>query len=164
MQTMQINGWNRLWIAIAIIYLIAIIFMLWVMFPTTQSLYKAWYEDLYLIANISNSEYRMKNSDQFKLENSSFSYPQLIELIENDMKNHPKNFINHCREWSSDLFCDLVPITGKETRKQYENKLSLLRGEQFDILIKAFLLWTTPLIILYLLGWLIGWVYRGFKY
>jgi len=46
---------------------------------------------------------------------------------------------------------------------KYAKKIEDLSGEQLQTVGIAFLAWLVPLALLYLLGYGIGWVYRGFK-
>ncbi|HAU1234319.1 TPA: hypothetical protein ACMWW0_001970 [Legionella pneumophila] len=102
----KINGWQRLWITVGILYFVFIVLITWTIFPTELPI------------------------EQFGC-------------------NDPRNPLY------GNPFCDL-PIDKEFVLKQ-------LHHEQINILINAFLMWILPLILLYIIGFLIKWTYDGFK-
>ncbi|HHF7365111.1 TPA: hypothetical protein ACPSKY_000203 [Legionella bozemanae] len=104
----KINGWQRLWITIGILYLFFIVFITWTTFPSQLQ-----------------TEYAC---------------------------NDPRNPLY------GNPFC-AVEIQDKLIQEQKDK----LRKERINTIEYAFLMWILPLVLLYIMGLLIHWTYKGFK-
>lgn len=64
------------------------------------------------------------------------------------------------------MFCDLSP-TDRDNMPQYQlilkSREATLHNKQIDTIKIAICLWLGPLLLLYVCGLLIRWIYRGFK-
>lgn len=147
------NGWNRLWVLIAFIYLLPVVFFTWLIFPTQNNLYKDW---AYNVSIITGEDLNADNDE-------SNYYKDYIERMEK--KGSIKKPIYHT--YSSPLDDTIKLLEQSEAMKlqrmKYENKLSYLSETQSKILVWAVICWIEPLIIMYIFGFLVRWVYRGFK-
>lgn len=54
-------------------------------------------------------------------------------------------------------------IDFKDIDDRYEKKSERLVREQIAVVGKAFIVWLVTVLVMYALGWSIGWIYRGFK-
>jgi hypothetical protein len=153
------NGWQRLWITIGIIYLLIVIVITWSYFPTLNGIYEKWYIEDYLCY----SESKSKNYIEFKKENSNLDYPQLIELVVKTYSANQNTKSDPCSSSDNPFIRDNPFMIGEETRNKYEGQLKSLSGEQAHILIMAFFIWLVPMVLIYLLAFLIRWVYQGLK-
>lgn len=132
----MLNGWHRLWVLIAILYLAVIIAINWSSFPTKNHIYKDWYLEL---CNLTG-----QNPDE-----EQRNYNQLVLILENKIEISRKIY------WGT--YNAMLEI-----RTRHESKLNSLIKEQTQVFIKLLYIWMIPLLCIYVIGWLIAWVYKGF--
>lgn len=159
MKQLKFNGWQRLWILTSMIYLLLIVILKWDAFPTSNDIYAEWYNALYLSSDMYG-EYKTKNAETYRAERPYLSYKNLIALIENDRKANVSIYQCHLVQHQNP-FCDLIPLPS-QLRNKYEKQLYLLHFQQIQIIKTGFLLWIVPIILLYIAGLLMLWVYKGF--
>jgi hypothetical protein len=62
-------------------------------------------------------------------------------------------------EWAAEIDSSMVTV-----RQAYHRELGLFWTQQVRYLGTVFLLWSVPVCLVALVGWSIGWIYRGFRY
>jgi hypothetical protein len=171
----NIGGWYRLWIVLSVIYLFVIIRFAVINFPTNIDNYPGsidFYYKLerrdYVIDTVgdylglkdkilkqisSEKNVQRKNRDPFFIHNAIYDeltkkYKKLSneELIEK-LYNEYKNKINF--DFSS-------------IENEYRKNMYKLKQKRIYFIGKVFLIYFIPVIMLYLFGLSVRWIYRGF--
>ena len=145
---MKLNGWQRLWVVISLLWLASVATYTFYTFANKLSepeIYHSWANELigYLISNVSDLTGYSVTSLRSKY--SDLSDKKLIEALN-------EKYINDATEpW---IFLSVEKIAAK-----YEEKLT---SKQDDYLFPAMVALIPPILI-YLLGWAFVWVRNGFK-
>lgn len=137
----KLNGWQRLWIVFSLIYLAIIILFTWTTWPTKKQIENLWvYSTIDAIKEPNDYSYQIRESYK------DISDRELIKKINAKYGEIPgfKEKLN-------------------EIDIKYQKKIQSLGNERLKNVRIAFMAWSIPLVILYLLGLAIGWIYKGFK-
>jgi hypothetical protein len=136
----RLNGWQRLWVLVCILYSVLVVLFAW-----------ADYGD----------ETRVRTSD-VQLSQSSTKAIAIGLAMERNKQRVAKI------EFPDGTILSLDPKTPDDEQEQvaaeYWDAVESVKPSKrlrFTGLVAAF--WIIPCITLYILGWAIGWVYRGFK-
>ena len=79
---MKLNGWQRVWVLIAVIYFIPILILTLVFLPTKKEIYNHWYSDLNERSITLHPNFKI---DDIRFINSDLSDQQIIGIIENKL-------------------------------------------------------------------------------
>ena len=156
---MRLNGWQRLWVLIAIIYLIPIAIITINSFPTKNQIYNKWYEYLYSIYYIANEK---TDNEGFLLRSQIKNLDQQQKIIFLEASIRSKQHIDTGNEMDQIVYQNArqsIP----DFRKTYEADLNELPSNQKEIITISLLIWIVPLVIVYIFGLILKWVYKGFK-
>jgi hypothetical protein len=156
---MVLNGWQRLFVVLAVPYIILIIFGTYANFPTSEKYYTDWKDTLLIY---SDNSFKVKFLDDlFSGKISNNTQDQIAVLEQGTIRNiqRPSNGINDdflsCPH-SGDYQCAV------NLREEYTRLLLNIHHDQMMDLIYSTKLLIIPLLLIYLFGWTIGWVCRGF--
>ena len=161
MIAIKLGGWHRLWIVLSFLYLILVVFI------TIDKLPKSTY-------GISGPYKVLKYMDQQYVGYvRTIRYPWEASIDDNKC-NDDICIIKTNSGYSLNVQMPSVKeIDGSTIDKkiflnsissEFDQKINkVLARERFSVVVKGFLSWITPVVLLYFLGWCIGWVYRGFK-
>jgi len=138
----RLNGWQRLWVLVSVIYFLFAVSFIVLFLP--------------------------KKSDYLST--------RVHETIDLTIKNVPElrsSYVYQVRDAYGDLSDDEVvkrihskfkgQIDYSKIEEEYATRLAKLSSEQIKAVGTGFLLWLVPVVFIYLLGWAIGWVIKGFK-
>jgi len=147
MALLRLNGWQRMWVVVSLLYLVAVIIFTIAFMPERANIEQAWEYETDAIAG-SNTR---------------------LELPFRDMSDEAR--VKVIREVYPDAYQDLNDeelATALRTRIGFINikhqaRLAGLFGEQVKSMGLGLLAWIVPSVVLYMLGWSIGWIYRGFQ-
>jgi len=129
---MRLNGWQRLWALISILFFIATGVVLTAMWPT---------KDTSVLANIHSPACKM-----------------WLQVPEGFVPDNPPNTPNDsCYELQSFLFVQKLNIRGEADYDMY-----LLRARIKAVAVSLGV-WFTMCLLIYLFGWSVGWVIKGFR-
>ena len=133
---MKLSGWQRLWILLSVIYLVIPVLFLIADWPTKKEIEDKWvYDTLEIVRQPSDSVFEIRSAY------NDLSNQELVERVHKKFGKAKFEKID------------------KEYQKELKN-LNYKRLKSFGV---AFLFWIVPVIVLYILGKGVGWVYRGFR-
>lgn len=139
----DLNGWQRLWVVVITFYFLFFFFVDGTYdFPTKDRIEHAW---------VSEVSEVVKESPEMKNYKSNFSKPL------QDMSN--EELIKTYGEYAKAEDKDRIILINEK----YEFQLKNLFYEQLKAIGFAFFMWLSVSLGLYVFGWLIGWIYLGFK-
>ena len=147
MRLNKLNGWQRLWVLVSAIYLFVVIFFAVFTFPSPE--------------NNTDADKILKSLPTKSLEilaGQSSGVPD--KLTDEHSKTIPVTYPNG-------QVLEFLPSTNKTdieyVSKEYWNTVTdLTNTKRIIFLFQMLLAWIVPCVILYLLSWSIGWVYKGF--
>lgn len=142
---MKLGGWHRIWIVASTTYFVlvsAFVFLNWLQpegLPHTPDLY-----------------------EQLAPESSSKIVPssKLDEIDSREGVLRVKMPSAHVIPFYSEYSQDELEKVTDEYWSVVKKKAS---QERTKLLLNAFLWWIIPCLVVYILGWLVRWIYRGFK-
>lgn len=137
----RLNGWHRLWIVITILYSIIILPMIATSIPKESDITKQWSYELIDRARVFHPELNNLLDFEIRDMNKNYSDIQYIRAVHRQYKN-------------------LVSFSDIDTK--FKEQLDHLYIDQAQFIGIGFIIWLLPVIVLYLFGWSIGWIYRGF--
>ncbi|GEM_PF-1743180 len=163
---MKLNGWQRLWVLVSIIYLIPVVFITLSALPTKNQIYQEWYYEIFRYAK-HYSDFQNISSYDYQVSHENLSIYELIQSIELQLKPVPNQdmvLANSNIKIPYDVLVHQYNDNVISIHDKYTNDLNKLHINQAKIALTCLvILWIIPLLIIYLLGKAIGWVYRGFK-
>jgi len=144
----RLNGWQRLWVLASVIYILIIIILAIVSFPSPENytetdkiLKNLSTKSLDILAGKSRGVLDKLADEQFKRVTVKYPNDQILEFLSSTNK------------------ADIEYVS-----KDYWGSVTKLTNtKRIIFLFDMFLAWVVPCVILYSLGWSTGWVIRGFK-
>lgn len=156
----RLNGWQRLWIILCVLYLCLVAALIVVLWPSPENIYHR--QEFY--DNLSQNSRVLIIQDENKLIESQ---PQIrgnsIGFIPDSAYgigirvNMPNN---HEIVFSSKATKEEAQNIAQEYWRLVEKKSS---DDKKSILLYTSLLWVIPCLLLYIFGYLVGWVIDGFR-
>ena len=135
---MRLGGWQRVWVVLSVTYTSAVIIYLFVEFPKPED-----------ILDISAIHSYMADQNVKKISNDSHE-----DVLGVEMPN-------------GDVLYFVSSLPEKEVEKvagdYYQAMVKVAKDNQRSLLIQVLLFWIIPIVLLYIFGWTVGWIYRGFK-
>ena len=141
----KLNGWQRLWIVVAVIYLVVVCVITFFLIPKEREIRRSWASDIIDVVKTHDKSLQDQNTWEILDSYSDLSYEEIIKAIK---KKHS----------TIDSTLDYIEID-----KKYEDKLANLGWEQIKLASIGFLYWLVPVILAYVMGLALGWIYRGFR-
>jgi hypothetical protein len=138
---LKLNGWQRLWVVLGIIYFAVVVAFTFSVWPSESKIENSWVYSLIEKTKDPN-DYTYQIRDAYK----DISDKELIRRI------NAKYSLNQ----------DYKEIVSSINLK-YQGELQSLRKEQIKTTAMALIIWLLPVAIVYLLGLSIAWIYKGFK-
>ena len=136
---MKIGGWTRLWIVVSVLYLVIVAGFAYMNRPTAE-----------------RQQHKVEYFDKLSEESMQLILSSLDanKVSRVEMPNGKKI-----------VFPKGTPLTAmdKVTHEYWDIVKSEANEKLRAFVLKAILWWAIPCLVLYTLGWLIGWVTRGFK-
>ncbi len=151
---MKLSGWHRLWIVTVIFYGIAVAFVAFATRPTASGIEWQWINQATDAIAEKITEKEGKEVTSYRAREALFrdkTNPEIISWLKNVAQSPSEN---------QKVFSRVV----SEINNKFNNEIELLPGKQRDHYFQSVLWWAIPSICLYLLGWSIGWIIRGFKH
>jgi hypothetical protein len=172
----KLNGWQRLWVVVSGLYLCLVVVYVTLTLPTPANIphSQTFYDQLrpelknkmdeWMV--ISETPAPKKNAQQKLQEEwdksetlplSNYSDEELRKIAGIQSVEMPNGHVLH--------FPSKLPAKDKtEVTQDYWRIVEKAASQKrLHYLFMALLFWSGPVIILYVLGWSVGWVRRGFK-
>lgn len=167
----KLNGWQRIGVVLNAIYLIIIIIIAWYEWPTQKQIESSW------VYSALDAIRKPESPYAYKLRESRFkdiSDRELIELINSRFLEHlktskPGTAAFLIAQLEGELVTPGETIAQqceeklKEVNLRYQKEIESLGIDRLKIVGIFIMWWIIPSGIVYLLGFSIGWIYRGFK-
>ncbi len=150
---MKLNGWLRLWIVIVVLYGIVVSFIAFEERPKLSSLEQRWINEASDVIAEKISEKEGKEIASYRLREALFKDKSEKEII-----NWLKDVVRSPSENQKTFYSSISEVNNK-----FKKELELLPEEQRSHYVQSVLWWFIPSIFLYIFGWSIGWIIRGFK-
>ena len=154
---MRLSGWLRLWIVVSVLYLVLMIVFVGFTLPQASSVLHS--SSFY---NQMSPELRGKLLGAKVVATDSTERDSLLDearkrglIVEVKMPN------GHVLVFASDVPQNEQERTAKTYWTIVEKAADEERRKYFGI---AFLWWIIPVLGVYVIGWAVGWVYRGFRH
>lgn len=145
--TRRLNGWQRLWVVLAVIYLLPVVGFTIALFPKQRDLVSSRvYDSIRAVG-----EYREKNDSGFRFEGAfSFRAKYYSDISDDEIIKglHEK--------WGSKVDFSKIEV-------EYKQKLDALPAERAKAVGIALLAWLVPVLAVYVLGLAVTWIIRGFR-
>lgn len=171
MTKVKLNGWQRLFVFFITMYFIIICIPIFFTVVIAQEeilrIKKNWaWETNKIMISISEAPYEHINIEQlkmmtkeqllelkqYKIQEKSIFYADNKELDE--IITHNSNQILNHKQYSS---------KAKEIQFDKETKIKQIHSDKNWAQLSILLFWLISSVIIYAIGWSIGWIYRGFQ-
>ena len=140
-----LNGWQRLWIVFSLILLAVIIVADIILFPSARDIsHNKLFED-----KLSTASKEMLAP----VDDKGIIWDDVVGL-KIEMPN------KHILRFAKSVSSSEAEIVSKE---YYHILLEKVYVKRFQSILLALAIWAGTIGITYVLGWSIGWIYRGFK-
>lgn len=137
----KLNGWQRLWIIVSVIYLLLVVLFTWISWPTAKEIESSW---LYSLIEATKDP-------------GDYSY-QIREAYQDVPDRELIRRINEKYAEQKDYKEELQKIN-----QRYQKQLASLGRNRLTSLGIAFMAWIIPIGMVYLLGLAVGWIHKGFQ-
>jgi hypothetical protein len=135
----RLNGWQRLWFAIAVLSFVSALGIIWSGWETGE----AWIRDLEPAAPT-----RVHIDGVGDFDFPATMSPEAIDLVTRAGKGSAEALNAGIRAWDAEF---------RRVLDTYAMALDRL------LVIRILGFWAAGVLLLYLVGWLAGWVWRGFR-
>lgn len=142
----MLNGWQRLWVVIGLIFLLLTGLLLIEDIPTQEKVYRSWANET-IEHTLKLEEFKSLSLWQVRSKYSDYSDQVIIEKIQ-------YKFGAKDGEYALD-FSAINTNHQSQLNNLFQNQIKSV-GKYLDI-------WAIVMGVIYVLGWLVGWVIRGFK-
>lgn len=156
---LKINGWQRLWIVLSILYLFAVIVVAAMVWPQSTQIEKRFLNETYGLIDESegkNEKYKftdfVEEANQRGLFNSPKDEKEELRAAENWLALAERAISKHKGK-----------INFSEVRNAYKMDLREVNAERKQVVLFSLLFWFLPVVTLYTLGLSVRWIIRGFK-
>jgi heme/copper-type cytochrome/quinol oxidase subunit 2 len=139
---MKLNGWQRLWVVISIIIFVVAVFFTFEHYPKKSEIYSTWANETIEVVKKPG-----EHSFLIRMAYKDYSDEELIEKL------HEK----YAEKNAS------TKVKFDEIDKKYKNDLDNLPSQQTKHILICLTVYLCLIICIYVFGWSVGWVYRGFK-
>lgn len=130
----RLNGWQRLWVLVScLLGVVAVVLIADTM--ETENQITTWYQ-----------------------ADKAMQSMEIERIQKREAGIEPRSIYD-----TSDLTVAQVDKRSKETDQRYQRNLLDLPGKQFKHVATGVGIWLSICVSFYVTGWLIGWVYRGFR-
>lgn len=164
----KLNGWQRLWVVVSGLYLCFVGVYVTLTLPTPANIphSQAFYDQLRpelkknIIVTSPLAEYELipiKPIDPHEKKTQKKLQEEWVDAEPLDHVTLPNGHVLY--------FLSSLPERDKtEVKQDYWRIIEKeAREKQLQYIFMALYFWAGPVIILYVLGWSVGWIYRGFR-
>jgi hypothetical protein len=143
---MKLNGWQRIWVVLATLTLLPTLFL------ATESMQTEAYLDKLFADRMIDHTLELKKNKNITWWQIRDAYKDLSdkELYERALSTYEKEM-------------DEAGINYRTTAEEYEKRMKSLWRVQFTNIAQYIGLWASALIVIYVLGWSVGWIAQGFR-
>lgn len=155
---MRLNGWQRIWVVIAGIFLLLIASIALYELPNEHEIYESYAKDTLdlLKARYKNPYMRSENVKDVNFDFLERSYHSL-------KWSYPDHTHKQIAEALQKKFSAIDDMNFSEINARYEKKIAELPKKRINYLIRGAGIWLLVIGSIYLVGWLIAWIIAGFK-
>ena len=150
---MRLGGWKRLWIVISIILLVPFGFFAYTLQSKPNRV-----EDVSLLQKLNKNAVIKAEIPGLGI----VEFPDNIDQKEID-KIVKSNFDKSTKEQIPIIAKRLIQERNDKQAKEARDENKRVRSENQKIILYAIFGWLGTILVLYTLGWSIGWIYKGFK-
>lgn len=158
----RLGGWQRLWVLVGAVYLAVVVAIAWTTLPDAASVphNASFYSRLpsEIQEHILNTKVDATKERAFIKEAKGIPDVDTVEMPNGHILIFRKDLSRTVGDRVADLH--LQTAAANAYWGEVENYLPRKR---ISHLMLALMWWLLPMVLLYVLGWSFGWVYRGFK-
>ncbi|MCY1371911.1 hypothetical protein D9M68_599790 [compost metagenome] len=151
----RLNGWQRLWVLFTVLAGAFAVFILVLSYPDSEYAEAKFKESMAAIENSDEVEGPWKKYQQSSSDVPKSLFGDLLIQQESDAVKP--------RFSGTPISQPSVAQRKQEAQQQYEADLQLLSRDRRSMLVQVGSVWLLSSVGLYVLGWLIAWVIRGFR-
>jgi hypothetical protein len=155
----RLNGWQRLWLVLTILYGLAVTAMTTVILPKESDIRSSWAWDAMRVAVDDIKRVRKYDGTTWDFRDAFFK-DKTDEEVVRSLTDGARS-IDLADSKTADLADYKSNILTLENK--YQKQIKDLPREQLKATGMAFLAWMIPALAIYVLGYTAGWIYSGFK-
>lgn len=155
----RLNGWQRLWLVLMILYGLVVAVVTVAFFPKESDILNSWAWDAMRVAIDDIKRTKKYDGTMWDFRDAFFKNKTDEEIV-HSLTDGARN-INLADSKTADLADYKSNILTLENK--YQKQIKDLPREQLKATGMAFLVWMIPALAIYVLGYAVGWIYRGFK-
>lgn len=159
MGTAQWNGWQRLWVVLGIVTLVLAVVRCWALGPTREEIYREWASDQWgevgKIPRLAGEAYR-----EFEAGMQEPTDSAVVDRL--NLNASPSRIASLKAAPTSDSFLVRALEHVNTIRPDYEKRLASLAEARALFWAEVVGGWAGVMAVLYLAGWSMGWISRGF--
>jgi hypothetical protein len=159
MRTVWLNGWQRLWVVVGIVSLVLAVGVVWDLQPTREEIYQQWASDewgeIQKIPSLSNKQWwelkaELKEpTDSAIIARLNWNAKSRLDSLRS--KPLPDSALMRALEHANTI------------RPDYEKRLASFAQARAIYWARVVGRWAGFMALLYLAGWSVGRIYRGFR-
>ena len=143
---MKLGGWHRLYMVVGCIYLLVVAAIVIISYPSPENTF---------------------HSDEFYKNLPPIVRDKIITEKRLKAGEYPKDSIITVKFPNGHIFYLSKKLSTKEQNEIGKAYWSVIEEQcdknRWQMIFQAGLLWSLPMMGLYILGWSVGWIYKGFK-
>lgn len=147
-----LNGWQRLWFVFAVISFIAVTTIVVVAQKPTSAV-----EDVDILSQLNADEITKVNIPQL----GKVSFPNTMS--KEDIEQLISKYYNTSRDTIPQLAASLIHERNENQAARAKVENAGIRDANLRLIGLGYLAWLLFIVTVYLLGYSVGWIYRGFK-
>jgi len=154
----RLSGWKRLWLVLAVFYFIPVAIFTVSEMPKRSKIMYQWAFDTLAVESKYDDSSNIDWYEPWEEEKKGISfYQEIIERINTKFLNDNDN--GDKGKWAK--IADKIKL--KEIGEKYTKKLANINRDRARIVGIGFLFWIVPVVVVYILGLTVRWIYIGFK-
>jgi hypothetical protein len=156
---LRLNGWQRLWIVVAVLYLLVAAGVVAALLPTRSQIYGSWADAALQVAGEDLRRTQQYPWQEWELRELLFSKLTAEELVQKITDGARKMDLNDPTNKDRARYKEEI----LRLESTYRPRLDALSTERAKVVGWGVLGWAGPLAILYGFGLAVAWVDRGFR-
>jgi len=157
----KLNGWQRLWVVLSVLSLLIAITFSWDLRPTREEIYQQWASEQWDVIERDHPRVSEKSYWQFRQALKESSDSGLVARLNRNAVKSRIDSLKSVPALDSFLIRSLEHVS--TIQPKYEQRLARFSQAYVLFWTKVVGWWMGFMALLYLAGWSVGWIVRGFR-